>query len=176
MEKLRNFGFLVKDVSRLSARNFERHAKALKLTLSQCRVLFYLSRNEGINQIQLALLTETDPMTLVRILDRMEKDRWIERRADPDDRRARRLYLQAAATPILEQIWKMVDHSRTEAMAGLGAADQKLLIDLLERVRANLTALVPNAGEAGITADRTLAAPAAVPGPVRPARVRKVSA
>ncbi|MBL6751144.1 MAG: MarR family transcriptional regulator, partial [Nevskia sp.] len=49
MEKLRNFGFLVKDVSRLSARNFERHAKALKLTLSQCRVLTYLSRNEGIN-------------------------------------------------------------------------------------------------------------------------------
>ncbi|MBL6751577.1 MAG: MarR family transcriptional regulator, partial [Nevskia sp.] len=170
----RNFGFLVKDVSRLSARNFERHAKALKLTLSQCRVLTYLSRNEGINQIQLAMLTETDPMTLVRILDRMEKDQWIERRADPDDRRARRLYLQAGATPILEQIWLMVDRSRGEAMAGLNAGEQKILMDLLERVRSNLTELVPNAGEVGISSHRDTVAVA--PLAVRAARARKVSA
>ena len=87
MDTLRNFGFLVRDVSRLSAKRFERNARDLELTLAQCKVLAHLSRNEGISQARLAELTETDPMTLVRILDRMQQDGWLERRPDPGDRR-----------------------------------------------------------------------------------------
>src|SRR5277367_5189535 len=92
-DRLRNFGFLVRDVSRLYVKNFERHARELELTLQQCKVLAHLSRNEGISQARLAELTETDPMTLVRTLDRMQRDGWIERRADANDRRAHCLYL-----------------------------------------------------------------------------------
>jgi len=70
MDRLRNFGFLLKDVSRLSGLNFEREASSLNLTLAQSKVLIYLQRNEGISQVRLAELTDTDPMTLVRNLDR----------------------------------------------------------------------------------------------------------
>jgi DNA-binding MarR family transcriptional regulator len=148
MDRMRNFYFLLKDVARLTARNFERHAANVQLgvTLPQCRVLVHLERNEGISQVRLAYLTDTDPMTLVRILDRMERDGWVERRSDPTDRRARRLHLRPAALPVLKQIWAIGDRSRSEALAGLGTEDRALLIDLLERVHANLgTVLVDTA-------------------------------
>ena len=67
-------------------------------------MLGYLARHEGINQAGLADLLEIKPMTLVRQLDRMEEDGWIERRPDPADRRARRLVLTEKARPILARI------------------------------------------------------------------------
>ena len=149
MDRLRNFYFLLKDVARLTARNFERHAAEVQLglTLAQCRVLVYLQRTEGISQVRLAYLTDTDPMTLVRILDRMENDGWLERRLDPSDRRARRLYLKPAAQPVLKQIWAIGDRSRNESLAGLEIAERTQLLDLLERVHGNLNTLVPGSAE-----------------------------
>jgi len=149
MDRVRNFGFLLKDVSRLSAKNFERHVSEVKLglTLAQCKVLTYLQRNEGITQVRLAFLSDTDPMTLVRILDRMEIDEWIERRLDPLDRRARRLYLKPAAMPVLKQIWQLADRARAEAFAGLDTNERNLVLDLLERIRGNLAPLVPGTAE-----------------------------
>ena len=122
MDPLRNLSFLIKDVARLAAKNFERHASKvnLALTLPQCKVLIYLQRNQGISQVRLASLTETDPMTLVRILDRMERDGWLERKPDPDDRRAARLHLKPAALPLVKQIWAIADSARgREAFAGI---------------------------------------------------------
>src|SRR5215472_19153878 len=97
-------GFLLKDVTRLYTRRFEERAQALSLTLPQCKALTYLARNEGVSQKRLAELIEIDPMSLVRILDRMETDGWVERRADPQDRRARSLWLTPQASPVLERI------------------------------------------------------------------------
>jgi MarR family transcriptional regulator for hemolysin len=142
-DHLRNFGFLMKDVSRLSSKNFERLAVGLKLTMSQCKVLGYLQRNEGISQTRLAELTDTDPMTLLRIVDRMERDSWIERRADPADRRAHRLFLLPAATPVLEEVWRISDRSRAEAMKGLSTAAREQLMNLMSHIHANLLALLP---------------------------------
>ena len=88
LNPLRSFGFLLKDVSRLYVRRFEQRAAALGLTLPQCRALVYLAMHEGISQVRLAELTDIEPMTLVRILDRMEADGWLERRLDSADRRA----------------------------------------------------------------------------------------
>lgn len=146
---MRSFGFLLKDVSRLSSKNFERHmaAAALGLTLEQCKVLIYLQSNQGINQKRLAYLTDTDPMTLVRILDRMEQDGWIERQPDPQDRRARRLRLKPAAALVLKQIWIIADRSRAEALAGLSDGERELLLGLMGRIHGNLAALVPGAVE-----------------------------
>lgn len=141
MNPLRNFGFLLKGVSGLSAKNFERHARELGLSLSQCKVLVYLARNEGISQSRLAEITESDPMTLVRILDGMEADRWIERRPDPADRRAHCLYLKDGAKPVLARIWKVADSAREEALAGLSATERDQLMNLLERIQSNLSAL-----------------------------------
>jgi MarR family transcriptional regulator, transcriptional regulator for hemolysin len=147
MDPLRNFGFLLKDISRLYSHNFERHAAELNMTLAQCKVLSYLQRNEGISQARLAYLSDTDPMTLGRILDRMEGDGLIERRPDPADRRARSLFLQASAIPVLQEIWRHSDRARAKALAGLSAADRAQLMNLLQRVHSNLDALIPNAAD-----------------------------
>jgi MarR family transcriptional regulator for hemolysin len=141
VDRVRNFGFLMRDVSRLYVAYFQRFARELELTLPQCKVLGHLSRNEGISQARLAELSDTDPMTLVRTLDRMQQDEWIERRADPSDRRAHRLYLREAAKPILNRMWKIADQCRQEAMASLSPAEREQLIELLERVHATLSAL-----------------------------------
>jgi MarR family transcriptional regulator for hemolysin len=140
-DRLRNFGFLMRDVSRLYAAYFQRYARELELTLPQCKVLGHLSRNEGISQARLAELSDTDPMTLVRTLDRMQQDQWIERRPDPSDRRAHRLYLREAARPILNRMWKIADQCRQEAMAELSPDEREQLIALLERVHGTLSAL-----------------------------------
>jgi DNA-binding MarR family transcriptional regulator len=150
----RGLGFLIRDVSRLFSRNFERHAGALGLTLKQCRVLCYVQRHEGVSQARLAELSDTDPMTLRRLLLRLEADGWLERRADPDDRRAHRLHLRAKATPMLERIWELADCSRAEALAGFGAADRAQLMSLLGRLRDNLDAALSDADDGGHEAAR----------------------
>jgi MarR family transcriptional regulator, transcriptional regulator for hemolysin len=139
----RSFGFLVNDVARLFGRRFDHNGRRLGLTRAQCRTLGYLARNEGINQAGLADLLEIRPMTLVRQIDRMEEAGWIERRPDPADRRARRLYLTGKARPILGRIWSVANETRDEALARLSAAEATTLIDLLQRVHGALSERVP---------------------------------
>ncbi len=144
MDLDRSFGFLLHDVARLFARRFNQRALLfLGLTRGQCKVLGYLARNEGINQAGLADLLEIKPMTLVRQIDRMEEDGWIERRPDPGDRRAHRLVLTEKARPILARILDLSTEIRNEAFAGLSKAEGQHLIDLLVRVHGNLSERVP---------------------------------
>ncbi len=112
MNKFREFGFILKEVTRLYTRRYEERARALGLTLPQCKVLVYLARNEGVSQAQLSELTEVEPMSLVRILDHMEEEGLLERRASPLDRRARSLFLRAKAKPLEDFIWTISDISR----------------------------------------------------------------
>jgi len=158
----RSFGFLVNDVARLFGRRFDQNGRArrLRLTRAQCRTLGYLARNEGINQAGLADLLEIRPMTLVRQIDRMEEAGWIERRANPADRRARRLYLTAKARPVLGRVWNIATETLDEALARLSPKEAEQLIDLLHRVHATLSERVPAA-----TADAAEAEP---PRPTRP--------
>lgn len=148
MDNLRNFGFLIKDVARLYTRNFERHSTGLELTLAQCKVLGYLQRNQGISQVRLAELTDTGAMTMTRLVTRMQADGLIERRADPEDGRAHRLYLRPAAQAKLEEIWRVSDRARGETLAGLNEAERAQLMGLLQRVHANLDALMPGSASA----------------------------
>jgi DNA-binding MarR family transcriptional regulator len=102
-------------------------------------VLGYLARNEGINQAGLADLLEIKPMTLVRQIDRMEEDGWIERQPQPGDRRARRLVLTDKARPILARILDLSNEIRAESFVGLSKDEGKQLIELLRRVHGNLS-------------------------------------
>jgi MarR family transcriptional regulator for hemolysin len=147
VDPLRSFGFLVREVSSLSALNFERHAADLGLTLPQCKILTYLQRSQGISQAKLAELTDMDPMTLARTLERMESDGWIARSADPADRRARKVRLKPPAAALLRQIWRVSDRGRADAMAGLTASDRAHLMSLLERVRCNLHSVLREEAE-----------------------------
>jgi MarR family transcriptional regulator, transcriptional regulator for hemolysin len=141
VDRYRNFGFLIGSVYRLYTRLFERHSIELGLTLVQCKVLGFLSRNEGASQARIAEGTSTDPMTLVRILDRMEQDGWIERRLNADDRRAHRLYLQEAAKPVLNKMWRVADVARSEALHELDPAAREQFLQLLEQLNTRLLAL-----------------------------------
>lgn len=141
-DPLRQFGFLLKDASRLYSRNVERHLGGLGLTLAECRVLGHLQRREGICQAQLADLTETDPMTLGRLVTRMVDEGLIERRANPQDGRARSLYLGDKALALLDDMWLRADRARGEALAGLTGDERAQLTALLRRVHDNLEILV----------------------------------
>jgi MarR family transcriptional regulator, transcriptional regulator for hemolysin len=155
-----SFGFLVNDVARLFGRRFDHNGRRLGLTRTQCRTLGYLARNEGINQAGLADLLEIRPMTLVRQIDRMEETGWIERRPDPTDRRARRLFLSAKARPILGRILNVANETRDEALARLAPAEGKALIDLLRRVHATLSERVPVESAGGARVKRAQPPPA----------------
>jgi MarR family transcriptional regulator for hemolysin len=143
LNPLRTFGFLLKDTSRLYVQRFEQRAGVLGLTLPQCKVLVYLANHEGISQAQLAELTDLEPMTLVRTLDCLESHGRLERRNDPADRRARRLYLTAKGKPLVDDIWHLVDLTRREAFAGIPRKHADLLIELLERIQSNFASLEP---------------------------------
>jgi DNA-binding MarR family transcriptional regulator len=149
IDALSNFGFLLKDVSRLFSRNFERHCAEIGLTLAQCRVLGYLQRNDGLSQARLAELTDSDPMTLGRLLVRMEAGALVERGPDPCDGRAHRLSLGPKASPLLAEIWRLSARTREDALTGLDAADRGQLLALLQRVRDNLDAPRSEADERG---------------------------
>jgi MarR family transcriptional regulator, transcriptional regulator for hemolysin len=140
-DRLRNFGFLLKDLSRRYVQRFEVRAREISLTLPQCKVLVRLEKNEGVSQARLADLAEVDAMTMVRILDRMEADELLERRPDPADRRARCLYLTPKAKPLLEQIWRLSEATRAEVFAGIGKDDREILMTVLERIHDNLSRL-----------------------------------
>ena len=143
MNPARSFGFLLKDTSRLYVQRFEQRAGTLGLTLPQCKALVYLAEREGISQAQLSESADIEPMTLVRILDRMESDGWLERRSDPADRRARCLYLKPRSRPLLDDIRILTDATRGEAFAGIPVRQAQKLMALLERVRHNMASLEP---------------------------------
>jgi DNA-binding MarR family transcriptional regulator len=133
-------GFLIGEVSRLMRRAFERLCADGSLTLAQARTLLYLSRNEGINQAELADLLEVQPMTLARQIDQLEQLAIVERRADPNDRRAYRLYLLPAAATDLQTIREVGETLRAKAFKGMNADQIAALMDGLLVMRANLSA------------------------------------
>lgn len=147
MDLNRQLGFLLKDITRRYTRRFEERAQVLSLTLPQCRALVYLESNQGVSQKRLSELTELDPMTLVRILDRMEADGWVQRRFDPADRRAHALWLTPKSKPVLDHIGHVIAETRAETLHGLANEERARLLELLERVHANLSSLPPLAGE-----------------------------
>jgi MarR family transcriptional regulator for hemolysin len=141
VDLFKNVGYLLKDVSRRYVARFERHAAEVSLTLMQCKVLLHLSKNEGASQVRLCELTDVEPMMMVRILDRMEADKLLERRPHPADRRARRLYLTRKAAPILDEIDRISEVTRNEIFAGVSKADREAFLKVLEHAHENACSL-----------------------------------
>jgi len=140
-----SFGFLVSDVARLLRRNFDKRAQKIGLSRAQWQVLAWLKRNEGISQTKLADLLEMSPMTLVRLIDRLEMRGLVERRAHPSDRRVYRLYLAGNAQPSLDRLWAMGAETRAEALGDLSREAERALVEVLIKIRENLiTADLPD--------------------------------
>lgn len=136
-----SLGFLLADVSRLVRERFDARARTLGLTRAQWRVLGQLRRREGINQTELAEILEIETITLGRHIDRLEAKGWVERRPDPADRRAWKLYLKEKAQPVLDSMRELSELTRQEALAGIPEAERERLIDLLLRIKDNMAAL-----------------------------------
>ena len=140
MDRQRNFGFLLAELNRRYVRLFEQLAQGTGLTLTTCRVLAYLERHQGISQTRLAELAAIEPMSLVRVLDRLQAEGLVRRRRDLADRRAHRLELCAPAQPVLERIRELSRRAREQVFAGVEPAERAAFLDLLEKLSDNLDA------------------------------------
>ena len=136
-------GFLLVDVSRLMRHTFQQRLQgsALTLTHAQAKALIYVSRNEGVRQVELAEMLEVQPITLARLLDQLAEAGMVERRPDPADRRAYRIYLTPAATPHLEAVAKVAASIRADLLRGLDEQQAAVLLDALRTMHDNLVSL-----------------------------------
>lgn len=132
-------GFVLHDVARLMRWNFDRQAQGLGLTRAQWSVLAHLKRNDGVQQKTLAQLMDIKPITLARHIDRLEREGWVTRQDDPTDRRAKRLFLTAKASPQLELMQKLGQKVRRQALQGISSEDEAKAIEVLRRIRDNLS-------------------------------------
>ena len=119
-------------------RSFDRRAAALGTTRAQWKVLFRLTRAPGLRQVELAELLDVEPITLCRIIDRLEESGLVERSQDPDDRRARRLHVTAQARPIVEKLQELASELAGEAFAGVDPEDVETTRRVLAQVRENV--------------------------------------
>ncbi len=133
-------GFLLHEVARLLRKRFEQRVGTQGLTRSQWQAIAYLAKQEGVHQSCLAETLEIEPITLVRILDRLEQRGLIERRQDPSDRRAWRLYLKETARPLLLAMQPLGEATRAEALNGVSEEDRDRLVQTLTLMKSNLTA------------------------------------
>jgi MarR family transcriptional regulator, transcriptional regulator for hemolysin len=134
----RSLGFLLNDVSRQMRNRFDRQARALGLTRAQWRVMMFLRRHEGARQNELAALLEVENVTLGRHIDRLEESGWVERRPDPSDRRAWRLFLAKKSMPMLDKLAVFLIETRETALKGFSAEERETLIETLIRIKTNL--------------------------------------
>jgi len=119
------------DVARMLRTYADQRARQFGISRAQWVVLMRLDRSEGLKQSELAEILDLSPISLTRLLDRLAENGLIERRDDPNDRRANRLYLTPAARPLLEQLSKFGNDMMDTVLDGLdGKANDRLLRDL----------------------------------------------
>jgi MarR family transcriptional regulator for hemolysin len=135
-------GFLLHDVARLMRWEFERKAQNTGLTRSQWRLLLHLARDDGMQQKQLVRILDVTAITLTGLLDRLERDGWIERRDDPTDRRAKRVYLTARVKDegVIQNLQAIGAEVRQSAVNGLDKQQVQQLMEALQLMRENLSA------------------------------------
>jgi MarR family transcriptional regulator for hemolysin len=142
----RNFGFLVHDVARLMRVAYDRRTRELGLTRSQWWVLNHLYFHEGITQSALAGVLDIEKPTLGRLLDRLEDKGWLERRADPSDRRAKRVYLTGNVQGLMRTLRRLAAELRAGALEGLDEFERARLLEALRVVKDNLLRMNGNGG------------------------------
>ena len=116
---------------------FDRRAVGLGVTRAQWKVLFRLDRKPGFRQIELADMLDIEPITLSRIVDKLEESGLVERRPDPSDRRAWRLHVTAKAQPLIAKLKAVADEMIAEAFAGIDPKDIETTRRVLSLAREN---------------------------------------
>ncbi len=136
----RNFGFLTHDVARLMQNDFDRRVRDLGLTRAQWRVLMWVYRTPGVSQSELADTLDVQKAALGRMLDRLADKGWINRQADAEDRRVRRVHLSKEVKPLIATMRKIAAELRAAAMVGIPEHDRERFVDTLLIMKNNLVA------------------------------------
>ena len=134
----REFAFLINDVARLLRTYADQRARQFGMTRAQWAVLARLESNEGLKQSELAEMLDLQPITLTRLVDRLCANGLIERRADPDDRRAKRLYLTAATRPLMDRLADLGQDMMGTVLEGFDVATIERMIGELAHAKDNL--------------------------------------
>jgi MarR family transcriptional regulator for hemolysin len=142
----REIAFTIMDVARMMKTFADHRVRPFGMTRAQWAVLFRLDRSEGLKQSELAEILDLQPITLTRLLDRLAENGLIERRADPNDRRANRLFLTPAARPILERLAELSLEVMGTVLEGLDPKAVARLLHDLERMRENLRGAINRSG------------------------------
>ena len=139
-------GYVLSDVARLMRTVFDRRVRDIGLTRAQWLVLTRLYRRPGASQTELAVMLEIDRASAGRMLDRMEKNGWVERRADSEDRRINRLYLTDDARGAHKAMWAIAEATVDDALAPLSERERDQFTRLAARVKAQLQNLAGSNG------------------------------
>ncbi|MEO5561733.1 MAG: MarR family transcriptional regulator [Dokdonella sp.] len=135
------FAYLMQDVTRHLRTHFDRRATQFKLTRAQWRALKTIRRKEGVSQTELADFLDMQPIPVGRVIDRLEKTDYIERRADPADRRRWRLYLTPKAHAVVDEMEVIASGLRDDALRDVKRVDFETLLRVLAQIKDNLVAL-----------------------------------
>src|ERR1700684_2278424 len=150
----REFAFILNDVARLLRTYADYKAAQFGITRAQWAVLVRLDRSEGLNQSELAEVLDLQPITLTRLLDKLCDSGLIERRPDPNDRRAKRLFLTAAARTFLERLGALGEDMMTTALAGVSRESVEQIVAQLAVVKENLRQAIQQRPAAGATREQ----------------------
>lgn len=132
-------GFLLHDASRLLRKRFEQSAAHYGLSSAQWRLLVRVFKEEGIAQARLAELLEVEPISVSRLVDRMEEAGWIERRPDPSDRRVRNIFLVDKSRAIFGEMRAVANSVFEGALAGIEPDQRQIILTGLQTICINLT-------------------------------------
>jgi MarR family transcriptional regulator, transcriptional regulator for hemolysin len=150
----REFAFTINDVARLLRTYADHRAAHFGITRAQWAVLVRLDRCEGLKQSELAEMLDLQPITLTRLLDKLDDNGLIERRPDPADRRAKRLFLTPAARPLLDGLAKLGEDMMAGALEGLDNANIEEMVRQLDIVKDNLRRLIAQRTASAVEAER----------------------
>ncbi|MBZ9741354.1 MULTISPECIES: MarR family winged helix-turn-helix transcriptional regulator [unclassified Mesorhizobium] len=132
-------GFLIHDVQRLMRKRFEARASGLGLSSAQWRLLVRVAKEAGVAQARLAELLEIEPISVSRLVDRMEEGGWIERRSDATDRRVRMIFPTEKANAAYADVKSLAGEVYEESLSGVSPEDRRVLIRALDVIVRNLT-------------------------------------
>jgi MarR family transcriptional regulator, transcriptional regulator for hemolysin len=129
--------FLISDVARLLRTYADQKARLFGMTRAQWAVLLRLERREGLN---------LQPITLTRLVDRLCDNGLIERRPDPNDRRAKLLYLTPAARPLLDRIAVHIEELSETVLQDIEPGKVDLMLAQFGTARENLKRAIERNG------------------------------
>jgi MarR family transcriptional regulator for hemolysin len=138
----REIAFTIMDVARLLKTYADQRARQFGISRAQWAVLIRIDRHEGLKQSELADMLDLQPISLTRLLDRLADSGLIERRADPNDRRANRLYLKPDAKPLLGRLAELGADLMETVLEGLSDTSIERMLKELGLVKDNLRSAI----------------------------------